>query len=49
MRSLAAADAGIGKLCSSDTGQEKLGAAGRAGRQPAEAPLAPQGPLSYFL
>lgn len=48
MLSLAAAGTGSGKLGSPDTGQEKLGAARRAGRQSAEALPVPTKPTFVF-
>lgn len=48
MRRLAAADAGSRKMCSPDTGQEKLGVSQRAHGQPTETPSVPQGPLFNF-
>lgn len=48
MRRLAAAGAGGRKMCSPDTGQEKLGVSRRAHGQPTETPSVPQGPLFNF-
>lgn len=48
MQGLAAAGASSRKMCSPDTGQEKLGASRRAHGQSTEAPSVPQGPLFNF-